>query len=254
MNFPGASPFARTQTALIVGSTAGLGRALAEHFASKGWNLVITGRDDRDLHALASDLRLRAGVAIRPIALDLNQPGHSWSLGATLEQCAPIQAVLLSAGAVDPEDEAVADEAVAEGLVRGNFLGLAEVVRQTLPHLDAGGATIVGFGSIAACRGRSRNVYYGAAKRALAAYFEALRHTLRTRSVRVQYYVLGYLDTQLAAGHLLRFPKGDPKNLALLVTRSLHRDFGTRYFPFWWSPLCIALRSLPWPLFQRLKF
>ncbi len=254
MSPPASPPLAKTQTALIVGSTAGLGRALAEHFATQGWDLVITGRDDRDLYALASDLRLRAGVGVWPLTLDLNQPGCSWSLSATLGQRTAIQAVLLPAGAVDPADEMAADETLAAGLVRGNFLGLAEVVRQALPHLDTNGATIVGFGSIAACRGRSRNVYYGAAKRALAAYFEALRHSLAPRLVRVQYYVLGYIDTQLAAGQPLRLPKGDPHELAKLVRRSLHRDLGTRYFPYWWSPLCFALRILPWPLFQRLKF
>ena len=48
--------------------------------------------------------------------------------------------------------------------------------------------------------GRSRNVAYSAAKRALASFFESLRHAFADSGVVVQFYVLGYMDTELAAG------------------------------------------------------
>ena len=41
------------------------------------------------------------------------------------------------------------------------------------------------------------NVAYSAAKRALASFFESLRHACADTGVAVQFYVLGYMDTEL---------------------------------------------------------
>ena len=45
-----------TQTALITGATAGIGKATAELLAQKGFNLVLTGRRMERLEAMKSEL------------------------------------------------------------------------------------------------------------------------------------------------------------------------------------------------------
>ncbi len=66
---------------------------------------------------------------------------------------------------------------------------------------------MVGFGSIAAARGRSGNVVHASSKRALESYFESLRHAWAGQGPRVQFYILGYLDTSLASGRTKLFPR-----------------------------------------------
>jgi short-subunit dehydrogenase len=87
---------------------------------------------------------------------------------------------------------------------------------------------------------------YSAAKRALHSYFESLRHALSERGIRVQFYVAGFLDTNLAYGVRTPLPKADPRRLADEVVRQLGKDIGVRYFPAWWRPICAALRVAPW--------
>lgn len=97
--------------------------------------------------------------------------------------------------------------------------------------IGEGRGVIVGFGSVAAVRGRSYNMSYSAAKRALESYFESLRHALSERDIRVQFYVAGFLDTNLAYGVRTHLPKADPHRLADEVVRQLGKDIGMRYFP-----------------------
>ncbi len=241
--------------ALIIGATAGLGRALAEEFAAAGWDLVLTGRDAADLAALAQDLRLQRGVAIEGIVLRLEDPASNWDLSAIGATGVPLQAVLIPAGMVSVWDDATLPAEAAQELWRVNYLGPTQAIAQILPYVVRDGqGVIVGFGSIAATRGRARNLHYGAAKRALAAYFEGLRQDLQGCGIRVQFYVPGYLDTNLAAGVDTKLPRADPSRFAAVVRRRLSADFGTRYFPFWWLPLCVVLRLLPWSLYRRLRF
>jgi uncharacterized protein len=58
--------------AVVIGASAGVGRAIADQLGRLGTDLVIAARDDRDLTALASDLRIRHGVEVAAVPLDLN--------------------------------------------------------------------------------------------------------------------------------------------------------------------------------------
>ena len=64
----------RGRTALITGASAGIGKAFAEVFAAKGWNVVLTARRLERLQALAEELTKKHKVAVTPIAQDLARP------------------------------------------------------------------------------------------------------------------------------------------------------------------------------------
>ena len=61
----------RGRTVLITGASAGIGKAFAEVFAAKGWNVVLTARRLERLDALAEELSKKHKVAVTPIAGDL---------------------------------------------------------------------------------------------------------------------------------------------------------------------------------------
>ncbi len=242
-------------TAAVVGASAGLGRALAERLAAAGHDLVVVSSDARDLEALASDLRIRHGVRVVAVPLDLgHEAGDAAPLERAVAELGGLDALLLPVGWTASRDEVVVEPGVPERLLRTNFLSVVTLVADLLPALRARPqASIVGFGSVAATRGRGTNVVYAASKRALQTYFEGLRHACAGSSVSVAFYVLGYLDTSLAFGRRTLLPRADPARLAARVVRGLGRREGVMYHPAAWRLVCAALPLVPFSVYKRLK-
>ena len=243
-------------TCVVIGASSGLGRALAEELAREGHPLVLVSSDERDLKPIASDLTVRFGVAVRTVAADA---AEHVALATALDRAVPsdqrVTALLFPVGAVEQDDQGRLEPELAERLVRINLLSISSVVARFLPRLvSQGRGTVVGFGSIAAIRGRSKNILYAAAKRSLESYFESLRHLGEPRGLTVAFYVLGYLDTQLSYGRRLLLPKADPQRVARRICRNLGSERGRRYLPWFWSPAAFVLKATPWAVFRRLDF
>lgn len=241
---------------LIVGASAGLGRFLSERFAASGANLILVATDARDLAALKSDLEVSHKVEVRQVQADLGS-SRGWleAISEAVDEAGPLDGILCPIGAVSPDDGPALDAENMERLTRVNYLSILSVIGRLLPLLrDRQGGVIVGFGSIAASRGRGVNTVYAAAKRALESYFESLRHETADSNVTVQFYVPGYLDTNLAYGKKTLFPHADAEKLSQIVFSNLHRDVGVVYYPGYWRYVVAVLRVLPWALFRRLNF
>lgn len=243
-------------TFVVVGGSAGLGRSLARWLAAAGYDLILVSSDERDLSAVAADLCIRYGVRVIGVAADVGT-GDAYldRVAAAVETSGGIDGLLFPVGAVSAGDDGSLDPQRAAWLTRVNFLCVVSAVTRFLPAL--GGrphGVLVGFGSIAATRGRSANVVYSAAKRALASFFESLRRACVGSKIIVQFYVLGYLDTGLSFGRHTMVPKADPDLLSKRILRHLGRDIGVAYYPRYWRYLCWILRMLPWCVFKRMKF
>ena len=65
--------------------------------------------------------------------------------------------------------------------------------------------TIVGFGSVSSTIGRNVNTVYAASKRGLESLFESLSITALNSKLKIQFYNIGYLDTNLSYGKKLRY-------------------------------------------------
>jgi short-subunit dehydrogenase len=240
----------------IIGASAGVGRALASAFAAAGHDLILVSSDERDLRALTSDLGIRHGVRVAAIAADVNE-GDAYldRVADAARSLGALDGMLFPLGATAEGDDGRFDPALVAALTRVNYEAVVSAATRFLPQLQGRPqATLVAFGSVAAVRGRGRNVAYAAAKRALQGFFESLRHTCADSRVRVQFYVLGYMETEQARGLQSRIPKGDPLALGRRVCRDRHRDVGVVYYPAFWRLLAGAVRAVPWPLYKRMRF
>ena len=242
--------------ALVVGASAGLGRALAEAIARRGSDLILVATDGRDLDVQAADLQVRHGVVARTVACDLSPPVRCVdAIADVANDLRPLDALLFPVGLALDEDRGLLDAASTQRLLDVNFGAVVATVSRFLPDLvERGGGAIVGFGSVAAIRGRSRNVVYAASKRALQSYFESLRHLTAGTGVEVSFYELGYLDTQAAWGRRLAVPAAQPAAIAEDVVARLHERGKHGYLPRYWRPLGWLVRAIPEPIFRRLDF
>lgn len=237
---------------IIIGATGGLGRALADRLAAKGAGLVLVARNEAALQGLAAELRDRRGIDVAAIAADVARgTGYLDAVIDAVRDGATVDGLLMPVGLALRDDLGTAPDTLRQ-LGGANFFAAAEAVTRLWPLLSRDRATVVGFGSITAIRGRRRNLVYGAMKRALGAYFESLRVIARGSTVSVQFWVLGFLDTDNMRGETTPLPKGDPAKLAAKVVDALGRDTGVRYYPGWWRPIALVLRLLPWAIYARI--
>jgi short-subunit dehydrogenase len=152
-------------------------------------------------------------------------------------------------------DDCLLPETETTALINANLTTIAAVVSLFLPAMLSGEpGNIVGFGSVAALRGRGTNVAYAAAKRGLESYFESLRFRTSFTQVHVQFYRLGYVDTHLTYGRrLLPLPMTSPQAVAKCVVRNVNCDVRAKFVPSFWWGIALLLRLLPWAIFRRVK-
>ena len=241
-------------TCIVVGASSGLGRHVAERLAEQGSDLVLLSRDLRDCQAGAADLCHRYGIRARAIAVDLAQPIADFrELDAAVAELARVNALVFAAGEVSDADQLMHLATAAEPLLRANFLSACLIVDHLLPTLlRSEHAVIVGIGSIAAFRGRARNVVYAASKRALQSYFESLAHALSSRGVRVQFYHVGFLDTNMAFGRPLPFRAASVQGLARRIAGNIASPSGVFFHPRYWRAMRVLVQLAPSSWFRHV--
>lgn len=239
-------------TTVIVGASAGLGRALATEAARRGHSLLLLSSDSRDLEATASDLRIRFGAQVRCRQFDARSRFDLSDTFAAEKDHGGITSLLLPIGFSTHADTVIRDARSSREILDVNFLAVADCIAAAIPCLSPRGSTVVGFGSVASVRGRARNASYAAAKRALQSYFESLRFHMQNEPARVQFYIVGFLDTNLAWGAATPLPRADADRFAKTVLRRLHSHRFLMYYPSYWRIIAAALRATPWPVYRRL--
>ena len=238
--------------AVIVGASAGLGRALAEELASCGANLYLVASDEEDLAPLVSDLRLRFDIEAAFEALDLMNM-TSGLCDRSNSAIGPVDNLFIVAGAISTQDYPPMEASELHRIVRINFEAPLLIINDFLESiLSRPKANIVGIGTIASARARSRNSAYAAAKTGLESYFSSLRHALSKSRCRVQFYRMGFLSTSMTFGKRLLFPPVSPKAAAKAIVAGLDGDRERQYFPGWWKFICWLYQSIPWFIFRKL--
>jgi NAD(P)-dependent dehydrogenase (short-subunit alcohol dehydrogenase family) len=171
-------------TAIVTGASRGLGLALAEALADRGWRLVIDAREAVALEAAAARLRERAEVLA--VAGDVADPAHRAALVAAAGERVDLLVNNASTLGASPLPELARyplDE--LEQAFRVNAIAPLALMQAVLPLLGEG-ARVVNVTSDAAAEPYEGWGGYGASKAALeqiTAVFAAERPALRVYAV-----------------------------------------------------------------------
>lgn len=126
---------------VVVGGTAGLGRAVAEHYANRDRTVIVSSRDLGRAEAAAAQI----GGETTGIALDLSKPK---GIAAQLADVGPVHALALVAVERDYNTVAEYDVEKAIRLVTIKLVGYTEVVHALRTRLQPD-SSIVLFGGLA---------------------------------------------------------------------------------------------------------
>lgn len=243
------------KTALIIGGSSGVGYAIAQHLAAQQYSLIIAARDTRTLQAMKKDMAIRhSNKDIIPLRVDLSQPDSSQHfIEACKSNSQQIDEVYITAGFSSDIDYGTMDVKHIDNLVHINFLSIAKITNELIKHYDSIKSFSV-VSSIAAHSPRKKNNVYASAKKALENYFLGIRHSLASNEVVVNIYPLGYVDTNLAYGQQLLFPKISPAKVADSMIRNSNKNKGIVFYPKYWRYILIILNCVPWFLYKKMDF
>ena len=197
---------------LITGGTRGIGRAVAEGFASRGARVALNYRSNEK----AADETLAA----------LPGEGHDLVPGDVAnaqEASAIVERAVTSLGGLDivvnnagvgghhRPDEVDYDawQEAWQRILAVNLIGAANVSYCAAKHMiSSGGGRIVNVSSRGAFRGEPNQPAYGASKAGLNALSQSLAQRLAPYGIFVGVVAPGFVDTELAADRLAG-PQGD---------------------------------------------
>ncbi|MBV8063074.1 MAG: SDR family oxidoreductase [Nevskia sp.] len=244
------------QKILIVGATSAIAEATAREFAARGASLYLAGRNAGRLEAIAADLRVRGAGQVASEALDCNDfERHGPLLDHAEQALGGLDLALIAHGTL-PDQQQVQDSVeLTMTELRTNGLSVVALCTLLAPRFEqrrAGAIAVIS--SVAGDRGRATNYVYGAAKAMVSTYLSGLRQRLARSGVQVLDIKPGFVDTPMTR----QFKKGalwaTPEAVARGIVRALDRRAGVVYLPGFWRLIMWVIRSLPEPLFMRLKF
>lgn len=183
-------------TILITGGGSGIGRALAEAFHKLGNTVIIAGRRQGALDAVAL-----ANPGMKTAVLDVSNHDDIKRFAVRAAREFPSLNVLVNnAGIMQPEDwcvEAI-DVSIAEATVVTNLLAPIRLAAALLPQLrKQPRATIMNVSSGLAFLPLALTPTYSATKSAVHTFSDALRYQLRGSAVDVVELVPPYVQTGL---------------------------------------------------------
>ena len=158
---------AKEKTALITGASRGLGQALARGLAQRGWNLILTARDETKLRQVRDELAQKTHVAA--IAGDVNDPAHREALAVLARGHAGLDLVINNAGALGPSPlKLLLDHPLDElaQVFASNVIAPLGIIQAVRSELKPGGR-IINVSSDAAVNAYPGWGGYGASKAAL---------------------------------------------------------------------------------------
>ncbi|MGM9384741.1 SDR family NAD(P)-dependent oxidoreductase [Streptomyces antibioticus] len=156
--------------AIITGASKGLGRALAEALAGRGWDLVLDARTEGALKEAADAVAGQGGV-VRAVAGDVTDAAHRAALVAAARGLGGCDLVVSNASALGAEPLVRLEALPLEGLRQAlevNVVAALGLVQEALPLLRAAPAgAVVAVSSDAAAEAYGTWGGYGASKAAL---------------------------------------------------------------------------------------
>ena len=243
-----------TETWILLGATSAMARAMARALAARGAGLLLAGRDGDELAAIAADCRLRGARLAEALVWDARDPA---TFAPVVERAAREEGAIccaVFAGSMPSQAEIDADPALIDGTVTDSFTGPARLLQMLAPLIeDRHAGTVVGVGSVAGDRGRLGNYVYGAAKAGFHTYLSGLRNRLGRAGAHVVTVKPGFVDTAMTWGLPGMFLVAAPEQVAADILRAADRRRNVIYTPGFWRLIMLIIRSIPEPIFKKLK-
>ncbi|MFV0565938.1 MAG: SDR family NAD(P)-dependent oxidoreductase [Flavobacteriaceae bacterium] len=187
------------KTALITGSTSGIGRATAYEFAKRGINLILCGRRLDRLETIKNELKQQVNVHI--LNFDVRHKTEVFNAITTLPKpFGKIDILINNAGnahGLDPIDQGSVDD--WDAMMDINVKGLLYVSKAVIPQMtQQQSGHIINIGSSAGKEVYPKGNVYCGSKHAVLAITEGMRIDLNRYGIKVGAINPGLVETEFS--------------------------------------------------------
>jgi NAD(P)-dependent dehydrogenase (short-subunit alcohol dehydrogenase family) len=209
--------------ALVTGSGAGIGRAIAETFAREGAFVVVADRNGEAAKEAAQAI-VTANGAASSHEVDVTDTAQVKALMQTIgESHGRLDVLVNNAGVGERADFRHLSDEAWEKVWSVNLDGTVRCAREAFDLLKASGkASIVNLSSIMASKHTRQMAVYSATKGAVSALSRSLAVEYAPYGIRVNTLLPGYVETALIGRYI-----SNPMIAKALLTQTPLRRFGT---------------------------
>jgi len=185
-------------TALVTGASRGIGAGYADRLTKRGYDLILVGRSEAPLKALAASLARASGRHITAIVADLNNKIDLAKVESKLREDLSITMLVNNAGTASVAPLLDADIEKMEEMITLNSIALTRLTYAAAPaFVKRGTGTIINIGSVVGISPETLNGVYGATKAYVLAFSHSLQHELADKGIRVQAVLPGATATDM---------------------------------------------------------
>lgn len=183
--------------ALVTGASKGIGKAIAERLAERGFGLLLVARTGELLQQQAELLEKKYGIKAHSLALDLSNSASAEKMAAWVNGLGvPLQVLVNNAGYGIWGNFAELSLDRQLHMLQINIATLFEATHRLIPLLkNSAPAYILNVGSMAGLQAMPSVAAYAASKAFVNTFSRGLSHELKPQGISVTVLVPGSVDT-----------------------------------------------------------
>ena len=216
------------KTAIVTGSTKGIGRAIAEALLGAGMNVCVSARKIEEIERTVRELEDVGEGGVTGAACDVRDYEEVRALFEhAVAEFGGVDVLVNNAGVgiYKPVEEISPEEFRA--VLETNLFGVFYCTHEAIPLMkQRGGGYIVNISSLAGTNAHPRMAAYNASKFGLNGFSEALMQEVRHDGIKVSYVMPGSVNTEFG-GDTVSAEKSwqlQPGDVARVVTDLLAHD------------------------------
>ncbi len=186
---------------VITGASSGIGKALAEKYASKGWDLVLAARRTDRLKEIENRLK---NVEVISVKTDVTVEDDCRKLIETaIEKFGQIDVLINNAGISMRASTIDVNMDVLKRVMDVNFWGTVYCTKFALPHLLNSKGSLVGVISVGGYVGLPGRSGYSASKFAMRGFLDSVRVEHRRSGLHVLVAAPGFTTSEIRKSALV---------------------------------------------------